>query len=172
MGYVCRGAAIVMFVMTLVPAQAIAQTSIAPPMGVQQQVSANPFALMYQWFNAEYEHRAIGSSTWGASASFFSLGGDADYRNAAAFFRYYPQGRALHGFYIGGRAGAHRVSVDRESGAFMGLGFELGYNWLLGRNQNFMIGTGAGATRLFGGALNGASLTIPTVRLVNIGVAF
>ena len=66
----------------------------------------------------------------------------------------------------------HNVGVDEATGRFFGLGFELGYNWLLGAKKNISIGMGAGATRLFGGDLNGASLTIPTVRLVNVGIAF
>lgn len=173
MRYVCRVAAVILLI--LVPSSvAWAQSPdvAPPPAGVQQQLSANPFGLMFQWFNCEYERTATRSNTWGASMSFFSLDSDADYVNGAAFWRYYPQGRALNGLYVGGRAGLHRVGVNGASGAFFGLGFELGYNWLLGRHKNFMIGTGAGATRLFGGSLNGASLTIPTVRLVNVGVAF
>jgi len=173
MGYVCR---LIVGIVLILAAPSIARAqaadSAAPSAGVHQQLSANPFGLMFQWFNAEYERRATRSSTWGASTSFFSLDDAADYANAAGFWRYYPQGRALHGLYIGGRAGVHRVGVDGDSGIFFGLGFELGYNWILGQHQNFMIGTGAGATRLFGGSLDGASLTIPTLRLVNVGVSF
>jgi hypothetical protein len=55
---------------------------------------------------------------------------------------------------------------------FFGLGFELGYTWLFGSRRNFAVSTGAGATRLFGGDIAGASLTIPTLRLFNVGVAF
>ena len=66
----------------------------------------------------------------------------------------------------------HHVSIDDEAGNFVGLGFEIGYDWLLGARQNVSIGIGAGATRLFGGTLEGASLTIPTLRLLYVGVAF
>jgi hypothetical protein len=137
-----------------------------------QVVSANPFGLMFEWFNVDYERKINEGNTWGASASFLSLGGDADYVNAQVAYRYYPQRTALAGFYLGGKGGLHSVSVDGVSGEFFGLGFELGYNWVLGVKRNVSVGMGAGATRLFGADLNGASLTIPTVRLVNVGIAF
>jgi hypothetical protein len=157
----------------LAPATTAAQEGTRAPVTHQQVVSTNPFGLMFEWFNAEYERKATRSSTWGLSGSLFSLdGGDVDYANGAFFFRYYPQGAALTGFYVGGRAGIHRASADRESAVFYGLGFEIGYNWLLGASRKFSVGIGVGATRLFGNDLDGVSLTIPTVRLVNIGVAF
>lgn len=156
----------------LVPASATAQSPAGvAPAGNQQVISANPFLLMYKWFNVEYERRHKEATTWGASASLLPFD-DADYGNVAVFYRYYPQGRALEGFYVGGRTGIHRVSAGGESGAFGGVGFELGYDWLLGNQKNFSIGLGAGATRLFGGDLDGVALTVPTIRLVNIGWSF
>lgn len=150
---------------------AFAQQMDLAPTGNRQLVSANPFLLMYKWFNVEYERVHRESTTWGASASLVPID-DADYGNLAAFYRYYPQGRALDGFFIGGRSGVHRVSAGGESGVFFGVGFELGYDWLLGREENFSVGIGAGATRLFGGSLDGVSLTVPTLRLVNVGWRF
>jgi hypothetical protein len=150
-----------------------AQDGTRVPVPHNQVLSANPFGLMFNWFNADYERKINESSTWGVSGSFFSFGGDdADYVNVQAAYRYYPQGAALSGFYLGGKGGLHHVGIDTESGRFFGLGFELGYNWLLGAKKNVSIGMGAGATRLFGGGLDGATLTIPTVRLVNVGIAF
>jgi hypothetical protein len=87
-------------------------------------------------------------------------------------FRFYPQGAALSGLFVGGRAGVHRVSDDDESAIAFGTGFELGYNWLLGADRDFDISIGIGATRLFGADLEGDSVTIPQRRLVNIGYAF
>jgi hypothetical protein len=157
--------------LTFVPSAA-AQDGTRAPVPHNQVLSANPFGLMFEWFNADYERKINESSTWGASASWWSPGGDADYVNAQVAYRYYPQGAAFSGFYLGGKGGLHSVSVDAASGEFFGLGFELGYNWLLGAKRNVSVGMGAGATRLFGADLNGASLTIPTVRLVNVGIAF
>jgi hypothetical protein len=155
------------------PVSAAGQTITAPSVVRQQIVSANPFGLMFGWFNVEFEREMTSSATWGASASWFSLGDDAfDYANGNAIVRYYPSGTVLRGFYLGGRGGVYHVSDEFESAGFFGAGFEIGYSWLLGVNQNIGISLGAGATRLFGSELNGASLTIPTVRLVNVGIAF
>ena len=153
-------------------APSYAQEGTRAPIPHNQVVSANPFGLMFEWFNADYERKINESTTWGVSASFFSLGDDTDYANAQFAYRYYPQGAALSGFYLGGKGGLHRAGVDDESERFFGIGFELGYNWLLGAKRNISIGLGGGATRLFGGELEGASVAIPTVRLVNVGIAF
>jgi len=143
------------------------------PVPHRQMISANPFGLMFEWYNGEYERKVGERSTVGASASGFALdGGDADYVNVAAFYRFYPQRAALSGFYIGGRGGVHHVSSEGDAGVFFGLGFELGYTWLFGANRNFGVSLGAGATRLFGAELAGVPLTVPTLRLLNIGVAF
>jgi hypothetical protein len=163
---------LVVLALLSIAAPSFAQDGTRVPVPHNQVLSANPFGLMFEWFNADYERKINESTTWGASASLFSLGGDAEYVNAQLAYRYYPQGAALSGFYLGGRGGVHNVDVDEASGRFFGLGFEVGYNWLLGAKKNFSVGVGAGATRLFGGDLDGASLTIPTVRLLNLGIAF
>jgi hypothetical protein len=91
--------------------------------------------------------------------------------------RYYPQGAALKGFFLGGRTGVYHVAhdddrIDDDQATFFGAGFELGYTWLMGRQQRIGVSLGAGANRLFGADLDGASLTLPTVRLVHVGIAF
>lgn len=134
-----------------------------------QQVSASPFLIMYKYFNVEYERRATKASTWGASTSFFPSG-DTDYRNVGAFWHFYPGGRALNGFYLGGRVQVHHASEGRESVTLGGVGFELGHNWIIGRRT--LVGIGVGVTRLFGAPLAGDSLTLPTFRIANVGVAF
>jgi hypothetical protein len=158
----------------VLPTPAAAQTEgTKMPVGHQQVISANPFGLMFKWFNAEYERKFNPAATWGVSGSFFSLGdGGVDYANGSAFCRYYPQGAGLTGFFVGGRGGVYRVAADGASDTFFGLGFEVGYSWLLGAKRHFGVSVGAGATRLFGGSLKGASLTVPSVRLLNLGFAF
>lgn len=149
-------------------AAASAQTTAPDTVGPTQVVSANPFTL--QWFNAEYERKLTPNVTWGAAGAFFSLD-SIDYKNASGVLRYYPS-EALHGFFLGGRTGVYRLSAVSESATFYGAGFELGYTWLLGRHQNVVVSLGAGVNRLFGGELEGASLALPSLRLVNVGVAF
>ena len=160
-------AAITLTAGTLASAQT---TTPALSGGPMQVVSANPFTLMFKWFNAEYERKLTPNVTWGATGTFFSIDG-IDYKNAGAVLRYYP-GHALHGFFLGGRTGAYRLSAVSESATFYGAGFELGYTWLLGRHENVAVSIGAGVNRLFGGELSGASLAIPSLRLVNVGYAF
>jgi hypothetical protein len=158
----------VMFVPSVVAAQSsVPGTRV--PVANKQVVSANPFLLMAEYANVEFERKHTETRTFGVSASSFGFHG-ADYRNFQAFYRYYPQGASLTGFYVGGRTGVHRVSVDEISGSAFGLGFELGYGWLFGAKRNFAVSVGAGATRLWGE--DGGSAVIPTVRLVNVGWSF
>ena len=151
------------------PAPTSAQTPSASDGG--QVVSANPFLLMFEWFNVEYARQLTDSSTWGVSVSFLGFD-DGDYSNVTGLYRFYPQGRAMNGFFVGGRAGVYHIDYLGGDGNAFGLGFEIGYDWLLGRERKFAVSIGAGATRLFGGDLNGASTGIPTVRLINLGWRF
>ena len=76
------------------------------------------------------------------------------------------------------RVGVHHVSNSDvspsgdHSATFGGLGFDLGYTWLLGAQERVGVSIGAGATRLFGSELDGATVTPPSIRLVSIGLAF
>ena len=156
----------------LVPSDVFAQADgVKFPVANKQIVSSSPFLLMGKYFNVEFERKATESATFGVSASAFGLE-EADYRNFQAFYRYYPQGASLTGFFIGGRGGVHRVSAHDDAGHAFGLGFELGYGWLFGSKRNFAVSIGAGATRLFGGDMEEASVFLPTLRLVNIGWSF
>jgi hypothetical protein len=155
----------------LAPAAARAQSAdtLAAPDAPRQQISTSPFLMAYRYFNVEFEHRATKASTWGVSTSFVP-GDDADYRNVGGFWRYYPGGRALQGFYLGGRVQVHHGSTLTESATLGGVGFEMGKNWIVGRRT--LVGLGVGVTRLFGGPLAGDSLTLPTFRIANVGVTF
>ena len=169
----CVRVCCVLGALSLIGASAVfAQEATRTPVPHNQVLSANPFGLMFEWFNADYERKINESSTWGLSGSFLSLGDDTDYLNTQMAYRYYPQGAALTGFYLGGKGGVHRAGVEDDSELLFGLGFELGYNWLLGARRNVSVGIGAGATRLFGGVLEDTSVAIPTLRLVNVGIAF
>jgi hypothetical protein len=141
----------------------------------QQVISANPFGLLLEFFNAEYE-RALGeSSTGGFGGSTFSSSGE-HYVNADVFYRYYPGEGAFRGWAFGGKAGITHVS---DSGTYFGFGFDVNHSWLMGRKENFYVGVGFGLKRLFGlddNALDedGDELLdfIPTIRIVNVGFAF
>jgi hypothetical protein len=150
------------------------QPGTKAPVPHDHVLSANPFLLMWEWTNAEFERKVSPSGTVGVGGSWISLdGGDEDFKNLNFFYRHYPQGAAFSGFYIGGRAGVYHVSDDDDSGTAFGAGFDVGYAWLLGAERTFYIGMGLGATRLLGGDLpDGTTVTIPNLRLLNIGLAF
>src|SRR5687768_5793817 len=158
----------------LVASTAYAQDTKAP-VPHNQTISANPFGLMAGWFNAEYERKLTASTTIGVSGSKFSMGG-ADLQRGNVLVRYYPQGAALTGVYLGGRTGFTRVAarLDEEelSAHAFAAGFEIGYSWLLGSKRNVGISLGAGMDRLFGGDLDDFSINWPNIRLVNVGIAF
>jgi hypothetical protein len=157
----------------LAPVTAHAQEGTQTPVPHRQTVSTNPLGLMFEWFNAEYERKLSPRVTWGVSGAYLSVdSGEFDYTNGNVMFRFYPQGAALSGFFIGSRTGVYHVADDFDSAVFFGLGVEVGYNWLLGADRNFDISIGLGVNRLFGGELDGATLTLPSLRLVNIGYSF
>ena len=154
-----------------IPAQALGQ-------GVARSnvISANPFLLIAEWFNGEWEHKVSTGGTLGIRGSTIKLDedvGDVRYLNARAFYRYYPRA-AFEGFYVGLDGGI--TSLDEtdtnDTHTVFGAGFELGYNWLLGARKKLYLSLGAGADRLFGSGLEDFTVVIPTVRIVNIGVAF
>ena len=146
------------------------------PVPYDQVLSANPFLLLGEWINIEFERKIAPAGTVGAMGSWLSLDtdeGDVDLTSLNLFTRYYPQGAALSGFYLEGRWGVYRGSDAEGSGHAFGLGVHVGYSWLLGASQKFYISLGVGATRLFGGDMpDGVSPTLPDIRLLKIGVAF
>lgn len=158
----------------LLASRAAAQ-EVREPVPHQQVISANPFLLLFEWFNVEWERKLGASTTLALGGSLVSLDdGDHQYRSVSAALRYYPQNAALSGFYVGPRIGVFDVEIDPDdSETVFGLGFELGYQWLLGAERRFSLSMGLGVTRLFGGELDDeVEVTIPSIRLVNIGWAF
>jgi hypothetical protein len=136
--------------------------------GHQQVISANPFGLLLEWFNAEYERIVSESATAGVGGSYFSSDED-EYVNGDVFFRFYPQGDPLDGWAFGAKIGVTNVP---DSGTYFGYGFDVNRSWLLGRNNNFYVGVGFGLKRLLGAGDDVDLKFIPTFRIVNIGIAF
>ncbi len=156
----------------LLPGSATAQKAAAPAAPVHDVLSANPFLLIAEWFNAEWEHGLTSTSTLGVRVSRIDLGDpDATYFSVRGFWRYYPNG-AFEQFFFGFDGGVTGLDDAGDTSTVLGAGFELGYNWLLGARRNFYVSLGAGADRLFAGDLGDASAVIPTVRLINIGIGF
>lgn len=151
-----------------------AQTS-APHKNV---ISANPFGLLLEFFNAEYERVVGESSTVGIGGSTFSPDNDDEfgaeeerYVNADVFYRFYPSGNPLNGWAFGVKAGITDVT---DAGTYAGFGFDVNHSWLMGKRDNFYVGIGFGLKRLVGvsDSDNVDLEFIPTFRIVNIGVAF
>jgi hypothetical protein len=140
-----------------------------------QVISANPFGLILLWFNAEYERGVSDNSTLGVGGSLISAEDDEteedeEYLNADLFWRFYPGGNVYDGWAFGAKAGLTRIA---DEGSFFGFGFDVNRSWLLGANDNFYVGVGFGLKRLVGTGDRDLELeVIPTVRLVNIGIAF
>jgi hypothetical protein len=148
-----------------------AQDGTRTPVTHNQTISANPFGLMLKWFNAEYERKLTNTMTVGVSGSTWGLG-DAALQRFNALFRFYPQGAALTGVYLGGRGGMAHVSEAGESAHAFAMGVEIGYSWLFGSKRNVGLSIGGGVDRLFGGDLDNFDIVWPNVRLVNVGIAF
>ena len=148
-----------------------AQEGTKTPITHHQTISANPFGLMVEWFNVEYERKLTNTATLGVSGS-TTAWGDVDLTNGNVFLRYYPQGAALTGFFLGGRTGVARASLaDADATGVVG-GFELGYSWLFGSSRRVGLSIGAGMDRLFFGDELGIDVIRPNLRLVNVGIAF
>ena len=153
--------AFVLFAILTARGPASAQT----PARYQQVVSANPFGpapgILQRRIRAQGLFVHYGWRRW------LTIHADGDrYVNADVFLRYYPRGRALEGLAVGLKAGV--TEVDSEK--FFGVGFDVNQSWLMGNSQKFYIGWGFGLKRLVGA--DEYNQFIPTIRLVNIGVAF
>lgn len=149
-----------------------------------QQLSANPFGLMLDLFNIDYERR-IGATTaigLGGSTATVDVYDYSDvtfdgrfepevheerYLNADVYLRYYPGGKVLTGFSLGAKIGLTQVP---DQGTYFGYGFDLNRSWML--NEHFYYGAGFGLKRLVGTDPDAFELEyVPTLRL-NIGVGF
>jgi hypothetical protein len=161
----------VFFSLVISPLRAQAQEGVREPVPHEHVISGNPLILLAGWFNAEYERKLAENMTVGISGGWLDLSDD-DYTSVSGFLRFYPQEAAFTGFYFGGRAGVHNVKESEDSHTALGIGVDIGYAWLLGPGRSFYVGLGIGATRLFVGDLGGASGTVPSIRLINVGIAF
>lgn len=165
--------AVAAFCPTLAAAQGWAQSSPAPAppasASPSQVISGNPFGLVIDLVNAEYERRAGRAVTVGAGASRGSWGASTGrpYVNGDIFVRYYPGGQVFGGRSFGVKAGM--TQFPGSGGTYFGVGVDVNQTWML--NPHFAFSTGFGLKRLFGiDAMEGPTV-IPTLR-INVGVGF
>ena len=162
-------------------------TRSSSPTDVTQQLSVNPFGLMIDFFNIDYEKRATNSVTFGVGGSTamtdtYDYDENYDYRsgvpysptmrrerylNGDVYVRYYPAGAALDGLALGMKIGVTRVP---DQGSYVGYGFDLNHSRILG--DHFYLGYGFGLKRLVGVDKAAFDLEyVPTFRL-NVGIGF
>lgn len=139
--------------------------------GPTQSINGNPFGILLGWFNAEYERKVSDGVTVGVGGSYWDADRDNEaYTNGDLMVRYFPQQRALKGFYVGTKIGLTRTESARTR---FGVGFDAGFQFTLGPDDQFYLATGFGLKRLFGRTDAWyAPNVVPTIRIVNIGVAF
>ena len=136
-----------------------------------QVLSANPFGLVMDFYNAEYELKVAEAVTAGVGASrrgwiLFGESQEKPRLNSDVFVRYYPGGNAFNGVAIGVKVGATRMPRD---GTFPGIGFDLNHSYVL--TDHAVISSGIGMKRLIGRDTYAGPTTITTLRL-NIGLGF
>lgn len=136
-----------------------------------QVISANPFGLVTEFYNAEYEIRVADGLTAGAGASrrgWYLFGeGESPRLNGDAFVRYYPGGRAFNGIALGLKVGATRLPNERT---LPGAGFDLNHSYAF--TDHVVVSTGLGMKRLLGrDRADYAPAVVATFRL-NVGIGF
>lgn len=113
-----------------------------------QVLSINPLGIAAGLYSGEYEVAVDRQMTVGATASFVDFG-DYDFTTVDGRWRIYAD-EALHGVAFGLSLGAGRTRDERDAGgAAWGLtiGSSIDYQWLLGSQQRFALGTGVGFKR-------------------------
>ena len=147
-------------------APAAAQFQPVPETPYRNVISANPFGLLFNLFNMEYERALSPTSALGVGGSTIRLNDDR-YLNADVFWRYYPSATPFRGFTLGAKVGVTSVG----DGTYLGYGADVNYSWLLGPRDHLYVSLGFGLKRLVGNDLDTEGY-VPTIRVVNIGRAF
>jgi len=104
----------------LLLSRASSQEDTRPAAPVRDVVSANPFLLISEWFNAEWEHRLSPTTTAGVRVSRVDLGDpDVSYFSGRGFWRYYPNG-AYEEFFFGFDAGVTGLDDSGDARTVLG----------------------------------------------------
>lgn len=128
-------------------------------------LSTNPIGLAVRYLNVEYETRVRDRLTTGIGASHLPASvGLGSYFNGDLFVRYYLTGRTFSGLSVDLKTGLTTVG-DGRLGA--GAGFDVNASSRV--NDRVVVSAGFGLKRVFAGA---DTYVLPTVRLVNVGIAF
>ncbi len=143
-------------------------------------ISSNPIGLLFEWYQAEFEHAISPTVSLAVAGSSYEFLDDETVASVDAIVRYYPSARAVRGFSLGVSGGFVGVEEDfcdafgtpctRDDYTAFTLGIRGDYVWLLGRDQNLAVAAGIGAKRLLADRVDGIE-GLPVGRL-SIGYAF
>jgi hypothetical protein len=153
------------------------------PIPTRTVIGINPLGLPADIGTLEIESLEIESAvaqgmTVGAAGSYIDVR-DTRFTTLEFKLRYYPGDVVLRGLSVGATAGSTRfsniVNDSRETLVAPTLGLIVDYNWLLGRSEHFLIGTGVGTKRVLASEEARARVDVDravfTARLI-VGVAF
>ena len=165
-------------------------------------ISANPFGLLFELFNAEYERVISRTSSIGFGGSTIKnetygeppiIGTDEygypiydwdnhpepryethQYVNFDVFWRFYPGSNRTRTYNapVGWAFGAKMGITAVDGGTYFGYGFDLNRSFVLGPDDNFYVGLGFGLKRLIGAPQDELFEFIPTIRIANVGFIF
>jgi hypothetical protein len=165
---------------TIVATSAEAQESEGArvPIRYRSYISINPLGIPFDLFSAEVETGIAQGMTLGASASHIEVA-DERYSSADFKFRYYPSEVVLRGISVGASVGMLRYSdifADvRQSLDAPTFGVILDYNWMLGAQRRFVVGTGVGAKRILASSEERMRVELDRAQFTGrftIGIAF
>jgi hypothetical protein len=164
-------------------AQASGRTGLVP-IANRSYIGINPLGVPFDIFSVEGETGVAEGITLGGVGSYIDV--DHDRWESIDFkFRYYPGEVVLRGFSLGGTVGYLNYSSTDCCAATGGnarstvtsptIGFITDYNWMLGAEHRFVVGTGLGAKRVLASeddrAKAGLDRAFLTARFT-IGLAF
>jgi hypothetical protein len=173
MGRLVLAATISLSAATVLSAQ---DTSRVAPRQWRNVVSVNPLLIPVEYVSGEFERMVSGLVSTGLGASYFGIG-DNLYATVEAKLRFYLNEEAPRGFSIGFAGGITRVDDgDSFSGSAVTrptIAVIADYNWLIGKGDRFVVGTGVGTKRILGVGDDDfdAPIFYPTLRF-QIGVRY
>ncbi|HEY4306959.1 MAG TPA: hypothetical protein VGM82_20980 [Gemmatimonadaceae bacterium] len=156
---IARRLFVLMVALGIVAPRARAQGTASAPVRIPSQtyIAINPLGVVGDIGTVELETGVLQGITLGGVASY----ADFDDRRWTTFdfkARYYPGEIVLRDWSIGGTFGFTRFSnlvqpdgamtKSRQSATAPTIGIIVDKNWLAGRGQHFLIGTGIGAKRV------------------------
>jgi hypothetical protein len=121
------------------------------PIPTRTYVGINPVGLPFDIATIELESGVAPGVTLGGVGSYINVG-HPNFTTAEFKVRYYPGEVVLRGPSVGATFGISHITNgsddNKQSLTTPTVGIIADYNWLYGREQHFLIGTGVGAKRV------------------------